>query len=383
MKQRWRTIELAAAAVLAAALLFRVLHPSEPSYEGRRLSEWLRDFGSRQPNDTEEPERQARQAAEAIRHLGTNCLPVLLKMIQVRDSVVKDKLTAWTDRHSFIKFNFTSAEELRNQALDAFAALGPVARPAIPELTVLLNRDQHDPYIQYAAAGALARIGPETIPPLAAALTNRSSFVRVAAISALGYSKLPGREVIPLLVQGLRDAHPDARRLAARSLGRWTDLPELSVPALIQATQDNEEDVCHLALLSLGQYKSRQKNIAAALVNILGDKDRKSLAPFVLEVLQDLAPNESELLVPAATAAMDDPDFRIRSQAVSLLGRCGPRARSAVPSLLRLFNNGDEQTRQAVGAALLQVDPPAAASLGVTNDPSPVPPAPTPRRPPP
>lgn len=80
-------------------------------------------------------------ASDAIRQMGTNSIPFLLKRLQLQDSVVKRKLGEWSAKQSMFQFQFTQAAELRYQAIRAFRALGPEARTAIPELAVLLNRE--------------------------------------------------------------------------------------------------------------------------------------------------------------------------------------------------------------------------------------------------
>jgi len=49
------------------------LKEAEPEYQGKRLSKWLQIYGN--PANTQDKEL----AAEAVRQIGTNAVPVLLK----------------------------------------------------------------------------------------------------------------------------------------------------------------------------------------------------------------------------------------------------------------------------------------------------------------
>src|SRR6185437_12879639 len=56
----------------SAAVVKQTYFPSEPSYQGRKLSEWLVDV------DSSQPQQKRAQAGEAIRHMGKSTLPFLL-----------------------------------------------------------------------------------------------------------------------------------------------------------------------------------------------------------------------------------------------------------------------------------------------------------------
>src|SRR5713226_750740 len=59
----------------------------DPIYQGRALSAWLDDYVTPGPRLTDE----GRQAAnEAVRHLGTNALPMLLRRLRTKDAPLWD-----------------------------------------------------------------------------------------------------------------------------------------------------------------------------------------------------------------------------------------------------------------------------------------------------
>src|SRR5271165_4964166 len=70
----------AVAIILAIALLcglMRFLQSREPSYQGQSLRYWLEQYEYRFGQNPADPAR--REAEDAIRHIGTNALPYLLK----------------------------------------------------------------------------------------------------------------------------------------------------------------------------------------------------------------------------------------------------------------------------------------------------------------
>src|SRR6266498_4012788 len=66
---------------IAAVLLLTLWHEREPRYNGRSLSQWAALLD---PVDRDEVER-AQQADVAIRQIGTNGLPLLLRWIQYQE----------------------------------------------------------------------------------------------------------------------------------------------------------------------------------------------------------------------------------------------------------------------------------------------------------
>jgi hypothetical protein len=63
-----RTIIVGLLTIIICAGCFTARHPQakEPSYQQRRLSEWLRDF-----DNYNQPQENQAMAAEAVRHIGS------------------------------------------------------------------------------------------------------------------------------------------------------------------------------------------------------------------------------------------------------------------------------------------------------------------------
>ena len=105
-----------------------VLRPPEPRYQGKSLSVWLAetDTGSW-------PRQSSNPADEAIRHIGTNAFPMIARLLRSRDSALKLKLLQVSYKLPFLHLHITTQYERHHRAIAACLALGPVAKPLVPE----------------------------------------------------------------------------------------------------------------------------------------------------------------------------------------------------------------------------------------------------------
>src|ERR1022692_539786 len=151
----------------------------EPTYGGRGLSAWLRDF------DSEKMERRV-SAADAVRHIGQKAVPFLVERLKLpiarpgRESQVarwKRRVLEWLDKHSVIKVSPARRSDPRHQAMARLDALGPAAKDALPALEKLLREKPPDTRALYV----VARIGPAGLPVLTKAMTNKVNVLRVEA----------------------------------------------------------------------------------------------------------------------------------------------------------------------------------------------------------
>ena len=220
--------------------------PTEPSYQGRRLSEWLVDVDYGQP-----PQTRAK-AAEAIRKMGTKTLPFLL--------------ACFSDEKS--------GDKSIRQATWGFDALGPIAKPAIPKLESCMEK-----YPGYVPS-ALAGIGRDALPELLNALTNESFFVRdntaAAIANAIFLGKISSdeaRAAFPIAINNLTYASTNAlyqgntRSRAAWLVAALRLSPDISVPALIQGLDDTNGNgnIAGDCAFALGEFGKDAKPAISAL----------------------------------------------------------------------------------------------------------------------
>src|SRR5437867_1186456 len=166
MKRRRQLGVISALCLVAVAAAFFVMRPREPVYQGKQLSQWLEEFNRVGPAEINQ------EAEKAIRQIGTNALPFLVKDLCSRDSPFKLSLMKLSMKWSPIKFHFRPAEDRHGPARMGFyvlgtaGKLGPAAIPFLPALGKLLKTEP------YGAALALLYCGEESIPYLTDSLSD-------------------------------------------------------------------------------------------------------------------------------------------------------------------------------------------------------------------
>ncbi len=178
MTRRSRLVLLVSCLIAVVATVYCLVIPREPAYAGRSLSSWLRGF--------EGDKWEARtQAADAVRHIGTNGLPALVAMLRnpgpKNEPAWKRWLRNLASKQSLIKVNIPRSVNPRTQALAALDALGPIGQDAVSDVEKLLNESPPDP----RAPLVLARLGTSGIPALTRALNHSERAIRYSAQACL------------------------------------------------------------------------------------------------------------------------------------------------------------------------------------------------------
>lgn len=174
-----------------------VFLPDDPEYHGKRLGEWLqmRQNYSR---------TLSTNAVEALRSMGTNAIPALLRRLEYKDPVFGQP--DW---------------DVGMEGVTGLITLGESARPALPRLSHLMDADTRDLALQ-AMLAALGT-GTDAIPCLIKGMTNQFPDVRNQAAGFLTgdwSSKYPAarKQAVPYLENLLNDPDQDVRTSAANAL---------------------------------------------------------------------------------------------------------------------------------------------------------------------
>jgi hypothetical protein len=193
----WATIVL----LLFGVFCWRALREGEPAYAGKSLSTWMDIYYSRSTR-TKWPNEEA---AKAIRQIGTNGIPTLLRMVRAKDSYFRQKAARLLEKQSVVSVKLQSADHYHAMSSWGFSALGSIARPAVPALIDLLK--DKDPTVRGVAAQALACIGPEAkeaVPALVESLRERNNgILQGNAMMALGNIHTNAELVVPVLMDYL------------------------------------------------------------------------------------------------------------------------------------------------------------------------------------
>ena len=119
------------------------LSPTEPTYEGREISEWVHDaarLGKLTGQDAAW-DQQILKSHQAIRAIGTNGVPTMLRLLHTRDSRLKVMANQLLKKQSLTQFHFLDAFQFHMRALTGFSILGTNAASAWPALQQDLKSD--------------------------------------------------------------------------------------------------------------------------------------------------------------------------------------------------------------------------------------------------
>ena len=294
--------------------------PSEPSYQGRSLSEWLVDVDNTHYSNAPE---KAVKAAEAIRKMGAKTLPFLLADL---GDVQYKRYSRKQDQRT--------PEERISQAIWAFDALGSIGKQAIPELVKLL--DQTPRVNPGVVPLALAGIGPDAMPELLSELTNANYFVRENAASglanAIANQKISANMASAALPIALNNLKGDTRWQAVALIQALHLEPDESVPALIKCMEE-----------SMNEAQFTLAAQCAVALSSFGDNAQKAI-PSMIKYMDKSMDGSTNLTMVSCSM-----------QFALALGNFGREAQAAIPVLIRASNSTNAALSQVATQSLKQI----------------------------
>lgn len=195
----------------------------EPRTGGKTLTEWSQQYGASHWSGKRAADLEAQAA---IRTIGTNGIPFLLKQVATKDSPLKARLVrhlpARWQSHPIFQ---ADGGEKRRIGAHGLAALGTNAGAAVPTL-IELATIHPDNDGRYVAVFALRTLGPASepaIPLMIQLLTNSEQTIRDEAATALGTIGRQPSLVVPALVEYVKRNDDATRRAATRNTFELTD----------------------------------------------------------------------------------------------------------------------------------------------------------------
>jgi len=223
---------------------------------------------------------------------------------------------------------------LRVRAVQALGLAGGAAEQAVPALIKALNDPNLDVRIGATdALGGIARQPDLAIPALIAALTDPMEGVVYYAALSLGEFRERATNAIPALLLDFRS--PDYRNRDSAALALDKISPEICarevIPVLLRDIKDERgrpqsggAQTANMSLITVGQMKDSAALVIPAIIEVIGDTHYREID---------------------------------RNNAVSLLGGFGPAAMAAVPKLNSLTNDPDIRVREQAIRALQKIEP--------------------------
>jgi HEAT repeats len=240
MRKRFRNLLAVAALAVLGGVAWMVLRPPpDPLYQGKRLTSWLQEYADAGGLTDQTWQRDADQV---VREIGTNAFPVLLNMLQVKDSELTLKVLDLAKRQRFIKLNHVPAQVRNHEAGHAFRILGSNASNAVPAL-IKIYRPDDSAESQSAILLSLGHIGPaarSAIPLLLQAADSHDDMVRASAVWSLGAIHSEPEIVAPAMTTLLRDPNRTIRFFAAKSLEKFGTNAQMATTNLAELLKDSD-----------------------------------------------------------------------------------------------------------------------------------------------
>jgi HEAT repeat protein len=231
---------------------------------------------------------------------------------------------------------------VREYALNAIRSIGPAASAAAPVLTQALH-DQDD-IVRFKAAGALASVGVTSslaLASLVAGLTDPDRLKRKAAASGLRTLGAEAKPATPDLIKALQDEDPHVRARCSRALGNiGPEVGEAGIHALRALESDQEHIVRAAAAQALAAIG--KESVAAAIHRSAGFAGRDSY-PLTGFKTDD---------IPGLISMLRAPDPNMRAFAATALRLTPGDTHSAIPELIILLKDEDEDVRRRAAETL-------------------------------
>ena len=261
--------------VLLVAVKYFTRRVSEPAYDGKSLGEWLAIYSASESLTTDLAKAEAAEAA--VRKIGTNGLPAMLRWIRYKPSSWKYSANCVLIRMPVVVRRAFRDRDLENayNAKEGFKILGPTAAPAASELARIIA-DPRSGQAGALAVEALGAMGTNGLPFLLQEIDARglNSEGAIGELVEMQEAGIDVERAAPVLLQYVpsngyvaEDAGEILLRLAKRS-------PAL-VPLLIRSLDSSNEMAQLGAIEVLGGIGSRAESSSPTLVKLLNSPEYK------------------------------------------------------------------------------------------------------------
>jgi hypothetical protein len=299
MKKRGKPLLLSAACLLLVLLFIRAAcHSTEPTYRGKPLAYWTKQFMG------EPTPEQDQQSRTAIRALCTNQIPALVQALAYDDRPRQDKYRKYWSRARWVpawikmalwKLLPDRAGQRSETAQAALAALAPDIQSPLPGLARLV--DSTNDMISYKAAWTISRFGTNGLPLLLQVAANPQHPQRRRALSALATMTYLGADAapaIPVLATLSHDKDPIIAEEAIDLLGVYRLDGETAVPAITAALHHPNPRLRAKAIQALRAFRPHNPEAVASIQQALQDTApsvREAATNFLVDILPAASTN--------------------------------------------------------------------------------------------
>ncbi len=288
--------------VTIAAIFLLCAGEGEPGYKGKRLSQWLNYQNTSSPgpgmllstrlgnqwlsqyrigSSFDDGPARVVEAEEAVRHIGKDSLPWLVRWLRYEPPAWREKLSnvlaGWRMPFKESIVRLVRGDDHRVwQGLVGFRILGPEAAPAVPDLERLLRVSSSRSWTRADVAFlALMHVGRDGLPPLITALADPASRNRVETIVHFRSFNLGtnGCFAAPVLMKCVTDSNWQVAEAATWTLTELGLPQETVLPAIKRAVLDPRGSVRNVAVQALGRLGKQALPCTGLLTNCCNDLD--------------------------------------------------------------------------------------------------------------
>ncbi len=302
MRKPVRIVVAALLVAILGGLVWLVLRPFEPVYQGKRLSVWLQglnDPPGSGPSGGESKmlyggwnsgwSREKGEAVkEALRHMGPTVVPALRSMIRYRDTPFRLKFKALLARQRWIKFHFKSESEIHLEAAAGCQLAESAIKTQLIEDWIMLLEEKETAYAKSASQStasydalnetsfcfyrARSNLGPEAFGPLLQALTNGNTQMRRCTVGVLSQFPSEAKVIVPVLLASM-DHDPDGGVRYNATVALKGMLPKAVVPVLLREITTPSSHLRTASIAAISAFTNEAPSIVPALLSALGDND--------------------------------------------------------------------------------------------------------------
>lgn len=252
--------------------------------------------------------------------------------------------------------------ETRRAAAEALGQMDIMPPEPRTEACAALLAALRDPRgsVRLAAAQALVALDAPCDPHIASALfallDDSRGYVRSTAALALGALGGAAARTLPARIADLAIVRDEAQLVAIDELGMFGPTAKAAASILLHLLADSRAEIRHGALRALKRIISHRA-AAALSAKHMNDLDAR-VRLEAITTLDKRDHGDDRLIVEALQRRLlTDSDGAVRAEAARALGRIGPRAAKALPTLLRALSDSDGETQRAAALAIGALQP--------------------------
>ena len=352
--------------------------PSENELRSSPVEVVIHDLG--RENNTE-ARRAAAERACSLGSDGRRAIPALLRAAVDVDETVRQSAfaalmaidTEWPGKVDIspalpcvLKAFLTGRSAISEPAARILRKLGPSAVPALTEALTRATTAGDQVYL----SRALGWIGPDSasaVPQLIACLRSEHPQSRVAATEALARIGPQALTALPALTAALGDDYAEVRLASASCLVGFGPAIEPAMPKLLSLLLDRDDKVREAACAALVQIGEAAVMPLAEIVRTRSNQRCAAQLRAERQVIEAALPSEVVLQLDPLRAyrnwSWSNYDAlqqlyaveAAQQAAVTVLGKIGAAAATAIPDLRAAMTDSNQQLRLCAAKALGQI----------------------------